>query len=121
MYPPMFELASQDADVIASLGETPTKLYPFGEAPQGIDSIYAVWQVISGTPENYLSKVPDADHFKIQIDVYGRTVTESRTAARALQKVYEQHAYIMNTGREMRDTHSNLYRISFDVDFIVTR
>ena len=120
-FPPVFELAASDSAVTQELGTSPVRLYPFGEAPAGSIKPYCVWQTITGTPEHYLDKVPDANHFRVQIDVYADTAKDSRKAANALISLYEQHAYVMNTGMEMREKNTNLYRINFDVDFITVK
>lgn len=121
MYPPIFPLAVGSAAVTGLLGSNPTRLYPFGEAPQGVTKPYAVWQQVGGFPENYLGTVPDADNYTAQIDVYADTADEAVAVAEALRDVYEPHAYITNWNGDGRDEDTNNYRYSFDVDFIVIR
>lgn len=121
MYPPVFALAAADSNVTALLGTNPTRLYPFGEAPQGVTKPYAVWQLSGGVPENYLDKAPDADNFSAQIDVYADRASTARQVAEALRNAYEPKAYIANWNGEGRDPDTNNYRVSFDVDFIVLR
>jgi hypothetical protein len=121
MYPPVFVIAAADPAVTALLGQTPTRLYPFDEAPQGVQKPYAVWQLVGGVPENYLDKVPDADNYSVQIDVYADTAATARAVTRALRDAYEPRGYITNWNGEGRDTDTSNYRISFDVDFIVIR
>ena len=59
MYPPVFEIATQSAAVLAVLGSNPTRLWPFAIAPQkgkpGYGVPYAVHQLIYGAPVNTLS------------------------------------------------------------------
>ncbi|EPN30837.1 hypothetical protein A245_45243, partial [Pseudomonas syringae pv. actinidiae ICMP 19096] len=52
MAAPIFAVCAADPAVQALLGTSPTRLYPFGEAPEGVAKPYAVWQVIGGNPEN---------------------------------------------------------------------
>lgn len=121
MYAPIFAVCAADAAVLDALGPSPVRLYPFGEAPQDVVKPYAVWQMIGGTPENYLAGRPDADGFTLQVDVYGATATQVRAAAKAIRDAIELSAYIIRWGGETRDTGTKNYRYSFDVDWIVQR
>lgn len=121
MYPPLFTLAAADPAVTAQLGTNPVRLFPFGEAPEDTPAPYAVWQIISGSPENYLGNVPDLDSYTLQIDVYGDTAQQVREAVRALRDCIEQHAYIVSWRDEGRDTETKDYHIGFDVDWLNPR
>lgn len=122
-YPPIFAVCSVDAGVGAVLGGTGVncRLFPFGEAPQKTTRPYAVWQTITGAPENYLDKTPDIDSWQIQIDVYAATVTLCRQVAEALRDAIEPHAHIITWGGDDRDPDTNLYRLTFSVDWWVNR
>lgn len=120
MYPPIYKVASADALVTALLGAEP-RLYPFGQAPQQVTYPYAVWQVISGSPENYLAGRPDADGYGLQVDVYARDAATARSVADALQHAIELSAYVVSYGGESRDSTTGNYRSTFDVDWIVSR
>lgn len=121
MYPPVFSLAVASGGVTALLGATPTRLWPFDRAPQSPTKPYVVWQQTSGVPENYLGTLPDADNFTAQIDVYADTADSARDVAEALRDAFEPSAYVTRWSGESRDSETNNYRFSFDVDFIVTR
>lgn len=121
MYPPIFELAAKDAAVRAVLGTTPTRLFLFGLAPEGVSYPYAVWQVVGGSPENYLTNRPDIDNFVIQMDVYGPSANEVRAAAKALRDALEDHAHVTSWRGESRDSETRLYRSSFDMSFFTNR
>lgn len=121
MYPPIFAIVSVDEGVQSKLGTSPVRVYPFGEAPDNVELPYAVWQTITGSPENYVSNAPDLDLFVLQIDVYGETGSEVREAAEALRDVIELSAHIVAWRGESRDTESKHFRYSFDVDFFVNR
>lgn len=121
IYPPVFEWAILSPTVLSLLGSNPTRLYPFGVAPQQVPVPYAVWQTIGGIPENYLGDIPDADSFRVQIDVYGRSADSVRTVAAALRDAYQSRAYIVRWGGESRDDETKNDRFSFDVDFIIPR
>lgn len=120
MFPPIYEVCAASSEVQAALG-TPVRLYPFGEAPQGVALPYAVWQTLGGSPENYLKQRPDVDQFTLQIDVYATSATAARNVARALRNAIEPVAYITRWNGEDRDQETKNYRVSFDVDWWVQR
>lgn len=119
---PIFEICSRSPEVTALLGVgIDLRLYSFGRAPDDVRKPYAVWQVVSGSPENYLAGRPDADEFGLQIDVYADTGTEARQVRTALRDAIELRAHITRWGGESRDPTTKHFRTSFDVDWIVRR
>src|SRR5690606_39848770 len=64
--PPIFRLCAAAAGVKALLGTAPVRLFLFGEAPEGVQKPYAVWQVVGGSPENYLAGRPDAEQHSLR-------------------------------------------------------
>lgn len=122
MTPPIVQACSQSAAVTALLGQgTDMRLYSFGEAPNGVTKPYAVWQLVSGEPENYLAGRPDADGFTLQVDVYGATGQVVRQVRDAIRDAIELQAYVTRWGGEGRDPTTKNFRTSFDVDWIVRR
>lgn len=125
MFAPIFDIAFQDATVLNLLGTgnsaSPMRFYPFGLAPQNTPLPYAVWQNVSGFPENLLSGRPQEDHFTLQVDVYGKTAASVREVSLALNNALELQAYIVRFGDENRDEQTKNYHYSFDVDFINPR
>lgn len=121
MYPPIFAIASADATVTSLLGSDPVRFYSFGNAPEGVELPYAVWQTVSGSPENYVTNTPDIDSYYVQVDVYSNTVTTARSAAEALRDAIEPSAHIVAWRGESRDNTTRRYRYSFDVNFITAR
>lgn len=121
MHPPIFAVCASAPAVQAMLGTDPTRLYPFGEAPQGTQFPYAVWQIIGGSPENYLAERPDVDFFALQLDVYAADAGTARGAAAALRDVIEPYAHIVAWRGESRDSETKSYRVSFDLDWFVSR
>lgn len=123
MFPPVFSTAVASSEVKTRLGTNPTRFYLFGEAPQNITKPYAVWQLVSGYPENTLSCKPELDYMTTQIDVYGTNVESSRAVAQALRDAFENSGdcYITAWRGETKEANTNLYRVSFDVDWIVYR
>ncbi|EGT5184273.1 DUF3168 domain-containing protein [Cronobacter sakazakii] len=121
MIAPIFAACKDDAEVNRWLGSSPTRLYPFGMQNDNVIYPYAVWQNISGEPENYLAQRPDADTFTLQVDVYADTPDEVIAVAVALRDAIEPHAYITRWGGQEKDPETRRYRYSFDVDWIVRR
>ena len=121
MYPPIFQLITASTDAKKALGTSPTRFYPFGTAPENVALPYAVWQTVSGYPENYLGETPDVDQWTIQVDVYAATATSARSTAQVLRDAIEPHAHITAWRGESRDPETGHYRYSFDVDFLTPR
>ncbi|MEW2971529.1 DUF3168 domain-containing protein [Pseudomonas juntendi] len=122
MTPPIVQACSQSAAVKALLGEgAAMRLYSFGEAEQGAAKPYAVWQIVNGSPENYLAGRPDADGVTLQVDVYATTGNSARQVRDAIRDAIELDAYVTRWGVEGRDPETKNYRASFDVDWWVPR
>jgi hypothetical protein len=121
MYPPIFQTCSADSVVNAVLGSNPVRLYPFGEAPQSVTKPYAVWQTISGGPENYIGDLPDIDSYSIQVDAYAPTAALARSVAKAIRDAVEPVAHVTLWGGESRDTETKNYRVNFTIDWWVPR
>lgn len=116
MYPPLYRLCAAYLPVRIMLGEQP-RVYPFGEAPQGVARPYAVWQIITGAPENYLGDRPDVDNLNVQIDIYAETATEARRCGYVIRDAIEGNSHITAWRGESRDQETGSYRLSFDASF----
>lgn len=122
-YPPIFETCAADGGVVALLGESggALRLYPAGAAPQGATKPYAVWQSLTGGPENYLGGRPDIDRHVLQIDAYAETLTAARAIAEALEEAVELVAHVTGFRGEEKDPETALYRVGFEVEWYVAR
>ncbi|MBB1389536.1 DUF3168 domain-containing protein [Shewanella sp. SG44-6] len=118
---PIFSVCAASVAVTQLLGTNPTRLYPFGQAPQNVVKPYAVWQVIGGSPENYVSGRPDTDTFSLQVDVYAESGSSASNVGDAIRTAIELDAYTTNFNGDSRDEQTGHYRHSFDVDWIVSR
>lgn len=122
MTPPIVQACLQSPTVTALIGAgTGMRLYSFGEAEQGVAKPYAVWQIVSGSPENYLAGRPDLDSVTLQVDVYAATADSARRVRDAIRDAVELDAYVTRWGVEGRDPETKNYRASFDVDWMVLR
>ncbi len=118
---PIFAVCAADLGVTALLGTAPTRLYPFGEAPEGVAKPYAVWQLITGSPDNYLAGRPDIDGYTLQVDIYAATASDARAVTQAISYAIELNANVTRWGGETKDAATKLYRSSFDIDWLVPR
>lgn len=121
MFPPIYNTVKTESDVIAALGNNPLRFFPFGMATQNTPLPYAVWQIVSGSPDNYLNQVPDIDRYTVQVDVYATKESDARNAAQALRNAIEPVAHIVSWRGESVDPETKYKRYSFDVDWHVKR
>lgn len=121
MYPPVTATMLASSGVTEALGSSPVRVYPAGKAPEGGAVPYAVHQLITGAPENYLGSLPDVDQYTLQFDVYSTTAGDVRRVARVLRDALEPVAHIVRWGGEERDDETGMFRYSFDVDWFVKR
>ena len=118
MIPPLFPLISAS---VTSLGSNPVRFYPHGQATQSTPKPYATWQIVAGTPENYLGQLPDIDAVLIQIDVWAETVTAASNAADDIRDALEPVMHMTSFGNTEKDFTTNLYRSRMDFSFWVER
>lgn len=121
MLAPIVAVCKADPAVIALLGDSPLRLYAHGEAEQGVAKPYAVWQVVSGSPINYVNGQPDTDRYGLQIDVYAKTAASAAQVVTALRKAIGRHAYITGFGVDTVDSVTKNYRKGFDVAWLVSQ
>lgn len=130
MNPPFFQVINVPA-VRAVFGTNPTRVWPFGDAPDENPprQVYAVFQTISGNPEQYINQVPDSDDWLVQVDVYVESATGRSdeaidlvtNGARVLRDAIEPVAYITAWRTATREPGTRLYRYGFDVAFVTSR
>lgn len=121
MNPNLFQFVSSDLAVRAVLGEDPVRVFPFGAAPDKVRLPYAVWQTIAGAPENYIGDAPDLDSYLVQVDVYANTASQARNTAEKLRDAIQSYAHIVSWRGESKDSETNHFRYSFDVNFLTQR
>lgn len=124
MFPPLFDKLKGVAAVKAIFGTSP-RIFPHGMVPAagstGFATPYAVQQIVTGSPENFLWGRPDVDGYMVQVDVYGATVAAASDGAKVLRDALEPFAYITRWGGQFKDPDTNLFRYSFDVEFLTSR
>lgn len=117
MRPRIFETVATNLAVRSLLGAGPTKFYQFGVAPQNVTYPYAVWQIVGGSPENYLGDRPDIDRCTIQVDVYAVSAESARNVADVLRDSIEPVAHIVRWNGEFTEPETKAHRVSFDVSW----
>lgn len=120
MYPPFFETLKNLAPVKSIFGTSP-RIFPHGIADQNTLKPYAVFQIITGFPANYLGDLPDNDSYTVQVDVYALTAEAAANGAQAIRNGIEPVAYVTAWRGQFKDIDTNLFRYSFDVDFNTPR
>ncbi|WP_312227181.1 DUF3168 domain-containing protein [Pseudescherichia sp.] len=120
MLAPIFTVCAASPAVRALLGRDTLRLYPFG-LPDDVLYPCAVWQTIAGTPKAYLAQRPDADAFTLQIDAWADTAEDATAVSAALRDAIEPHAAVTRWGAQAKDSTTNRYRYSFEVNWVVKR
>lgn len=115
--PPLFAVCAADAGVTALLGSGPVRLFPFGDAPENVAKPYAVYQVLTGVPENYLGEPPDMDEWNIQIDVYALSVSSAQAVQKALRRALEAHCHVTRLGGTGTEPNTQLKTTSLDISW----
>lgn len=118
---PIFTILAGSTDVTGLLGTSPTRVFPFGEAPQGVTYPYLTWQIVSGSPENYIDRTPDIDNYIIQVDIWANTGISANQVAEAVRDAIEPHAYIVSWRGESISPDTKRARVSFDISWFVNR
>lgn len=125
MFPPIFETVNvAPVQALLKTGSGPLRFFMFGMADQNTPTPYAVWQMVYGTPENYINQVPDVDSFGLQVDVYAsqaQGADVARQVAEALRDAIEPRAHITAWRGESRDPDTKDFVFTFEVDWIVNR
>lgn len=125
MFPPLFATLFASSAVKTIFGSSPLRVYAFGDTPAkdatGYGVPYAVFQTITGSPENYLGQRPDLDSWVVQVDVYGDSLTAARQGAEAIRYALEAVAYVAGYNLETKDETTGLFRYSFDCSFQTPR
>lgn len=118
MMVPIFEILAADTSVTALIS---TRCYPFGQAPQSVQTPYAAWQLLGGAPENYINQRPDVDRYELRVDAYAQTAQQARDVAAVLRDAIEPHAHVIAWLGEVREADTQLYVVAFLVEWFVPR
>lgn len=117
MNPDLFSILNSNAAVKALLGATPLRVYPWGRAPEGVKTPYAVYAVTNATPENYLGNLPDIDNKGTQINIYADNSVNLQACYIAVRDALESHAHMTNFATPDLDAPTNLFSCRMEFDF----
>lgn len=122
MLPPIFAAINVPAvRALLQVGQGEVRFYSFGRAPQNPVYPYATWQIVGGSPENFLGDRPDIDGGTVQVDVFAKTAESARAVVEALRIAIEAVAYVTFLHDETRDPDTNSYSFGFDCDWLTPR
>lgn len=121
MIPPVFQIIAASAECRTLLGTNPVRCYLFGEAPQGTPPTYAVYQMVTSVPANYLGQLPDVDDARIQVDVYATSQSVVRETAKAIRDAIEPYAHMLNAADRGRDAQTRNYGFMLEFEFFTDR
>lgn len=120
MLPPIYTTLQASSIIRGIFGARP-RIYRMGEAPAKTSDPYAVWQLVSGVPENQLSGTPGHDRDTVQIDIYSTTDSGCEQAAIAVRDQMETVTHMTAYRTLPRDTETRNFRISMDFDYWYAR
>lgn len=118
---PIFQICRDSPEIQNVFGSDPIRVYPFGGVDDSVETPYAIWQNVGGSPANYIGNRPDVDQFEVQIDIYGKDLDIMLSAATVLRDVLEKFGYITRLGSQEQDTVTKLYNMTFDYTIFTDR
>lgn len=118
MLPPIYTILSGDSGVAALVG---TRIYPHGEAPEGVARPYVTWFMVTGIPENELDDLPSVDRCPVQIDCWSETSAGVVALAMAVRDAVESHSHMTAAPFNGREPETKLYRIAIQIDYWLSR
>ena len=121
MTPEVFAIVFASAACKHLLGTSPMRFYEHGEAPQGVAKPYAVWQMPTSVPANYLGNLPDADDSRVQIDIYADTSISAKQTSIAIRDALEQHVHMLLAASRGRDPETRVFGFLLEFQFITDR
>lgn len=121
MLPPVFQALKASAAVKAIVGTNPPRIYRHGQAPQDPTRPYITWFVVTGTPQNNLSTVPDIDALTVQVDCWHQTDGGVELLAAAARDACEPSAHMTQIGPNDYEAETKLYRIGLTFDWWLHR
>lgn len=118
MLPPIYPILSGNAAVVALAGN---RIYPDGDAPQGIAGPYVTWFLLSGIPQNELDAAPSTDRCAVQIDCWGSSGADAKHLAGVVRAAIEPHACVTGIILNGREPETGLHRLALQIDYWLSR
>lgn len=122
MVPYVSPILATDA-VKAFVGQLPnTRIYDFGDVPQGTALPYVTWSLVGNQPYEHVSGAPLADNSRIQIDCYAGPADEAADEAlalgRAVQAALDAAGFSNKVIIAMRERDTRFFRVSLEAYII---
>lgn len=117
--PRIFQIIKNNSACTNLLGTSPVRFYPAGVANKQAPTPYATYNVVVGSPQNYLDKPADMDQKATQIDIFGKDFNECDVTYAAIRAALEPVAnqiYINSFATPDRDSETGLYHARLEVD-----
>lgn len=117
MISPVYSLLNVPA-VTALVG---TRIYGFGQAPQGVTYPYITYQIISGGSLNYTDTTPNTDKLRVEINVWTRAQQDAVTVGNAVRTALDPHGHQLLQIGPSTDADTQSHRLQLDYSFFVSR
>lgn len=112
MLPKVAQKIAANPAAVAALktGTGEVRFYSFANTPTNPIRPYATWQLTGGSPDEYLTCIPDADEFDIQVDIWASAESSASDTASIIRDALEtDYSMTFFSGSE-RDFETNLFR-----------
>jgi hypothetical protein len=117
MIPPVQQALAASSAVTTIVG---TRIYQT-VAPQDAALPYIVWMVVSGSPGNNLSDLPDYDDQRVQVDCYSANQAQARQLGEAARYAIEAQTHIVFGPWSDFEADTKLFRWSMDCEWWESR
>lgn len=117
MIPPVYATLMADPTVAAMTGGRIRQ--DVGNPDEGAP--YIVWRLLASVPEMTTMRRAPADRCSISVDVFARDEAERETLTKAAREALEPHGHILTVQSLGKDADTRLWRMTFDMDWFITR
>lgn len=115
--PPVYALLSGAAAVTTLVAD---RIHAQGYAGDSPQAPYITWQIVTGTPGNYVSGRPGTDDVRVQVDAWAKDPATAQAIGAAVAAALELAAQGVSFFDDY-DSDAALYRFGSDWRFIVPR
>lgn len=113
--PPFYQWFNDASAVVGLFGGGEAMRIYRDELPQRCAYPAIRWQLVSGTPENYMDGPPGIDNGRFQFDIFAPTQDACDAAQVAVLEVLEAEGYVVSYNGTGRDELTKQYFTSFDL------
>lgn len=116
----IFELVANNTECQQVLGGSIVRFYPV-VGVQNHEIPYATYQDVAGYPLDHITCPAMTDSMTYQVDVYAKTYKEVQDIGDKIRKAIERDCFISSFRGVIQETETELYRLSFDCDWLINR